>query len=672
MRRRRRRRACDVDGVQVPGGLPGAQVPGGLPAPNAERPGQPAPEVGLIVKFNHGNGHWEDELGRNWTNAVRFNLPDLDVFAIDADADPPARDRRRSPDVGTVLFNMVVNPVDGKRLRQQHRGAQRGALRGPRATARTHRARPSARGAHHRARRRRASLPRHLNKHIDYAHGYRTAPIRRRQGRQPRHAARHGGRAATAHALRRRLRLEQGRRLRHRGARGRHASRPTPRDHIARQRRRADRPRARRGQRPPLRADPLRQRRLGRRHRRRSTEIAQHRAAQPRAGQRRRRAGRSSTTRASPRATARRRARAATSSATSTASAWDLGNPDDVVRRQQPTRSALDSAAAPAVPPDEGADDDADPARHGAPRRRCTGAAIAPAPTFRSDRSASTRSSPSRPSTSPSTACSGATTARSPTADMQPFTDFILAGAACRPIRSARSTTRSPRAQASGRNFYVNGAATDRHRAHCNGCHTLDPAQGFFGTDGQTHASRTSRRSSRSPHLRNVYQKVGMFGMPDVAVRQRAADNAPHQGDQVRGFGFLHDGSVDTVFRFLQRDGLHPRRRRSAATLEQFMLAFDTDLRADRRPADHADQQQRRDRRRAHRPADRARRPASPARSARRAASATWSSRAPVGGEPRGYLLHGATGSFQQRPRRRAAAQRRRTCAPLAAPPGRS
>ncbi len=38
-------------------------------------------------------------------------------------------------------------------------------------------------------------------------------------------------------------------------------------------------------------------------------------------------------------------------------------------------------------------------------------------------------------------------------------------------------------------------------------------------------------------HLRNVYQKVGMFGFPSDAVSL---------GPQVRGVGFLHDGSIDT------------------------------------------------------------------------------------------------------------------------------
>ena len=62
----------------------GSSMPGGLPAPNTNFQGTAQPEVGLIVKFNTSVNQWQDELGRNWNNAVRFSLPDLDVFAINA------------------------------------------------------------------------------------------------------------------------------------------------------------------------------------------------------------------------------------------------------------------------------------------------------------------------------------------------------------------------------------------------------------------------------------------------------------------------------------------------------------------------------------------------------------------------------------------------------------
>ena len=79
------------------------------------------------------------------------------------------------------------------------------------------------------------------------------------------------------------------------------------------------------------------------------------------------------------------------------------------------------------------------------------------------------------------------------------------------------------------------------------------------------------------PHLRNVYQKVGMFGMPAVAASSSPATTA-NKGDQMRGFGFLHDGSVDTLFRFLSANAFSHRRRPEAANLEQFVLAFDSNL----------------------------------------------------------------------------------------------
>src|SRR5207249_3815272 len=77
------------------------------------------------------------------------------------------------------------------------------------------------------------------------------------------------------------------------------------------------------------------------------------------------------------------------------------------------------------------------------------------------------------------------------------------------------------------------------------------------------------------PHLRNAYQKVGMFGMPKVAFFRDG--DAASLGRQLRGFGFLHDGSVDTLFRFHGANvfGVNDTER---ADLEQFVLAFDSNL----------------------------------------------------------------------------------------------
>jgi hypothetical protein len=49
------------------------------------------------------------------------------------------------------------------------------------------------------------------------------------------------------------------------------------------------------------------------------------------------------------------------------------------------------------------------------------------------------------------------------------------------------------------------------------------------------------------PHLRNMYQKVGKFGHSG-----KFATDATFFGPQIKGFGFMHDGGMDTLDNFLQ------------------------------------------------------------------------------------------------------------------------
>jgi len=51
------------------------------------------------------------------------------------------------------------------------------------------------------------------------------------------------------------------------------------------------------------------------------------------------------------------------------------------------------------------------------------------------------------------------------------------------------------------------------------------------------------------PHLRNMYTKVGKFGNSG-----RFSGNDQDFGDQIRGFGFMHDGHMDTLDNFFQGD----------------------------------------------------------------------------------------------------------------------
>jgi DNA-binding beta-propeller fold protein YncE len=91
------------------------EAEGGPPGPNVNHAGIPEGNVALIVKFD--GEHWVDEIGRTWDHKVNLSLPDKDVFVIDAAAPTPALLPGTDgyfTSVGTTLFNMVVNPVNGK------------------------------------------------------------------------------------------------------------------------------------------------------------------------------------------------------------------------------------------------------------------------------------------------------------------------------------------------------------------------------------------------------------------------------------------------------------------------------------------------------------------------------------------------------------------------------
>jgi hypothetical protein len=64
------------------------------------------PDSGLIVKWNGAN--WIDELGQTFNGAVPFRLPDYDIFEIDA---MTLAETDRVSGVGTILFNIAVNPI---------------------------------------------------------------------------------------------------------------------------------------------------------------------------------------------------------------------------------------------------------------------------------------------------------------------------------------------------------------------------------------------------------------------------------------------------------------------------------------------------------------------------------------------------------------------------------
>src|SRR5262249_6649781 len=130
-------------------------------------------------------------------------------------------------------------------------------------------------------------------------------------------------------------------------------------------------------------------------------------------------------------------------------------------------------------------------------------------------------------------------------AAMQAFAEFILeVTLPPNPIRMLNNSLTTPQSQGS---TFFNTVTSDTVET-CNGCHALNPAQSHCGTDGFS-SFEMETQDFKIPHLRNLYQKIGRFGFPNVAPFINAAGDPPtlpdsgtFMGDQVRGFGFLHDG----------------------------------------------------------------------------------------------------------------------------------
>ena len=140
-------------------------LPLSKPEPTSTPAGIKQPETSLIVKYD-GN-RWVDETGKNYSAQVLFSLPDYDVFTLDATASPPQEiEAMRYSGVGTTLFNMAVNPVSGiiyisntealNHVRYEGSGERGSTLRGHFVENRITLIKDDT------------VEPRHLNKHLDY------------------------------------------------------------------------------------------------------------------------------------------------------------------------------------------------------------------------------------------------------------------------------------------------------------------------------------------------------------------------------------------------------------------------------------------------------------------------------------------------------------------------
>jgi DNA-binding beta-propeller fold protein YncE/mono/diheme cytochrome c family protein len=605
-------------------------TPGGNPGPSTDHNGTNAPEVGLIVKFNPATGKWEDERARDWSEAVRFNLPDRDVFAVDANT---LTQTNQWSSVGTTLFNMAVNPVSGKiyvtntesrnEVRFEGPGVFAAAFKpsGEPATVQGHLAEARITvldGAN--------VLPRHLNKHIDYSQLPAPSGTKAKSLATPLDvvvspdgsklyvAAFGSGKVgvfdtATLENDSFDPAITSANYLPVTGGGPGGLALDTARDRLYVLTRFDN----------GVSAIDLTT----------GSEIVHRTLHNP-----------------EPAAVTEGRfmlydANATSSNGEASCSschtfgdmdqlAWDLGNPDDD-EASNPITINLGVAAGTFSPPINGTGVTAQFSALKGPMTTQTlrGLSNSGAMHWRGDRSNGCLGQsatdedlsfrnfivafPGLVGLDVSFTCPNPPPSLA--ADMQKFSDFMLeVQLPPNPVRSLENSL-TP-AQANGRNFYLgnsftsggsnpsqtgvggstiagrraDGANLDGFGFTCNGCHTLDPAQGFFGT-GKLASFENEAQIMKIAHLRNMYQKVGMFGMPDVPFNN--ALNTPHEGDEVRGFGFLHDGSTDTTFRFFQATVFNQANLFSLGVtgfttgnagngvrrdMEQFMLAFDTDL----------------------------------------------------------------------------------------------
>src|SRR5690606_19967504 len=177
---------------------------------------------------------------------------------------------------------------------------------------------------------------------------------------------------------------------------------------------------------------------------------------------------------------------------------------------------------------------------------------------------------------------------------MQAFTDFQLQVMyPPNPIRALDNSLNAD--QLEGQEFFNTAISlnsfVDGEGFACADCHVIDPMgnaeygverPGFFGSDGQI-VQREFVQSFKVPHLRNLYTKVGTFGLPDgiqlINVPGVPFYDPTHQGDQIRGFGFLNDGSIDTPTRFFNLFSAFPGGFKDIETMRkvtEFVFAMDS------------------------------------------------------------------------------------------------
>lgn len=551
--------------------------PGGLPSPVTNHAGIRGPEVGLIVKWDEELGYWKDELDRNWNAAVKFELPDLDVFEIDATQDPPAPTEVEYAGVGTILFNMVTNPVSGAIYVSNTEARNEVRFEGPGDYVRSLGLRGdgpvSVRGRLHEARITVIDdgqvVPRHLNTHIPY--GERTMPpgTRDKSIAQPLgmtissdgstlYIAAYGSSAVAVidtHELETGTHEPSASRLIQLGDPG-----PVGPSGLVLDEARGLLYVATRFDNSLVTVD-LETRAVVHRARMHTPEPEHVVVGRPLLYD----------------------ARYTSSNGEASCGschvfgdldslAWDLGDPDGDVE-PNPNPVGGNGVGFPQNPRFH-------PLKGPMTTQSLRGMADHGPLHWRGDRTGGNANPPVDPMDEIAgfLAFNGAfpnllgrDEGEIRPDEMLRFAEFAMdIHYPPNPIRQLDNSLRPD--ERDGRDLFF-GRVTD-FITNCNGCHKLDRAEGFFGSGGES-TFEGETQEFKVAHLRNAYQKVGMFGMAKSDFFDE--HDTTSTGRQIRGFGFLHDGGTDTVFRFLSAIvfDLNAVERRN---LEAFVMAFETAL----------------------------------------------------------------------------------------------
>jgi len=566
----------------------------GLPEPTTNHAGVPQPFAlglnALIVKYD--GDHWLDELDRIWDHAINFSLPDYDVFEIDAMANPP-NVVQRFPGVGTILFNLAVSPTTGKvyasnqeafnEVRFEGAGdftGQRG-VQGHLHESRITVIDPSSG----------AVTPRHLNKHINYDEC--CGPVG--SDESERSLAIPTGMAISANGAKAYVTAFGSSKIGVFQVSQIDADTfvPNSADHIE----------VTGGGPSGIVLDEAKHRAFVMTRFDNSISIVDTQAKIE--------TGKVSLYNPEPASVVVGRsilydARFSSSHGDSSCAschvagdfdslAWDLGNPDaDTLSAPGPfTNASFIDPSFNALKGPMTTQSLRGMANHGPMHWRGDRTGGNAEPSAQPDDGSFDEDAAFRDFNQAFVGLLGRDT-QIPAEDMQDFADFALQLTyPPNPIRNLDNSLTAE--QQAGSDFWFGPASVINFDLDCNGCHRLDPNDnpdsfrpGLFGSDAMQ-AFTFQNQVFKNAHLRNAYDKLGMFGFPSNPFFNDV-DNE-FTGDQVRGYGYSHDGSVDTTFRFINvftftfdavtnptgipatPEGMVVRRQ-----LEAFMLAFDSNL----------------------------------------------------------------------------------------------